>query len=59
METNDEYELLDNDLILLQIFSYLPIKHLNTAIRVCKNWKRLKDLNLDLKSKNAYLFFLM
>ena len=49
MEPSDEYyELFDNDLILLQIFSYLPIKHLNMAIRVCKNWKRLDKLNFYL-----------
>lgn len=43
METikNDETHcILNNDLILLHIFSFLPIKYLNKLVRVCKQWKR-------------------
>jgi len=39
--TNDETHcILNNDLILLHIFSFLPIKYLNKLVRVCKQWKR-------------------
>lgn len=44
MEIDDvSHFIFNNDLILLQIFSYLPIKYLNKSATVCKRWKYLID----------------
>jgi hypothetical protein len=48
----------ENDVILLNVFSYLPVKALNSLARVCQKWHRLVNETKDRRQKNvSFIFF--